>query len=108
MTLMHSSFASVVVNTTHLLASTVHETEDDSILLIHADTIEAGQISFELLEPIRRRNPQIIKRCARIQHIEFLLYPAPKCTRQLASGFAVAPMKNVGCPGVRKTDNHRY
>jgi len=102
------SFASVVVSATYLLALTGNEAEDNSKLLVHANTMKAGEISFKLLQPVRGRNSQIFERSSCIQQIEFLLYPAPKYMRQLASGLAVAPMKNVGRRGVRKTDNHRF
>ena len=101
-----TSFASVVISAAHLLALTGYETENDSILLIHTDTVKPIKIASELLQSVRRRNSQVFERGTGIQQIELLLYSPSKHARQLTSSFALAPVKNVGRGRVREADNH--
>lgn len=97
----------MIVGTTDLCALTSDETKDNSILLIHTNTVKPIKIPSQLLQSVRWRNSQVFKREAGIQQIELLLYSRPKHARQLASGLAVAPVKNVGRRRVREADNHQ-
>jgi hypothetical protein len=65
----------VVVYAANLFPFAVHEPEDDAIRLVHANTVKAGSISPEPLPPVGGRYPQVLEGRARIQQIEFVLYP---------------------------------
>lgn len=96
----------MIVSAADFFASAGNKPEYDSILPIYADAIKACEIPFEFLQSIRRRYSQVLYRYARIQQIELLLYPAPKFMRQLAGGFGIASVENIGRCGVREADNH--
>jgi hypothetical protein len=103
----HGRDSSVVVYAANLFTFAVHEPEDDSILLVHANTVKAGKISPELLQPVGGRYPQVLDGCAGIQQIEFVLYPAPELASNPTGRFGVAPVIDVGSRLIPETGDHK-
>jgi len=97
----------VVVYAANLFTFAVHEPEDDSILLVYANTAKAGEISPELLQPVGGRYPQVLNGCASIQQIEFALHPAPEFASNPAGRFAVAPVIDVGSRLIPEAGDHK-
>jgi hypothetical protein len=97
----------MIISAADLFAVAIREPEDDSILLVHADTVKAGEISSELLQPIGGRDAQIRDGCAGIQQIEILLHPAPEFMSNSAGRFAVAPVIDVGRRRIPETGDHK-
>jgi hypothetical protein len=97
----------VIISTANLFTSPVGKLEYDSILLVHADTVKAGQISFQFLQPVGGRCPQILDRRASVQQIEFLLHPAPKFASNSTGRFAVAPVIDVGGRRISEAGDHK-
>jgi len=52
----------VVVDDLDILGSSVGPSEADSPLLVDPDTVGAGAIALELLQPVSRRHSEIIER----------------------------------------------
>jgi hypothetical protein len=98
--------SSVVVGTADALAMTGGKPEHDPILFVHSNTVKAGKIASELLQPIRGRSPQILDACTGIQQIELSLHPGPDFPRQVAGSFGVAAVIDVGRRGVAEADDY--
>jgi hypothetical protein len=103
----HGRDSSVVVCAANLFTIAVRELEDDSILLVHADTVKTNEISPQLLQSVGGRHPQVLDGCAGIQQIEFLLHPAPELASNPAGRFGVAPVIDVGGRYIPKTGDHK-
>jgi hypothetical protein len=97
----------VVVYAANLFTFAVHEPEDDSILLVHANTVKAGEISPELFQTVGGRYPQVLNGCAGIQQIEFALYPAPELASNPTGRFGVVPVIDVGSRLIPETGDHK-
>jgi hypothetical protein len=97
----------MVIYTANLFTVAVRELEDDSILLAHADTVIAREISSQPLKSVSGRYPQVIDGCTGVQQIEFLPHPAPELASNPAGRFAVAPVINVGSCRIRETGDHK-
>jgi hypothetical protein len=97
----------VVVCAANLFTVAIRKLEDDSILSVHSDTVKASEISFELLQPVGGRYPQIIDGCAGIQQIEFALDAAPEFASNPAGRFAVAPVIDIGTRRIPKAGDHK-
>ena len=80
--------------------------EYDSILFVGTGAVKTIEVPFWFLESVRRRNPQIVKRNAGIQQVQFLLQPRPKVTWQTAGSLAIGPMIDIGCRYVPEADDH--
>jgi hypothetical protein len=96
----------VVVDAANLFTFAVHEPEDDSIVLVHANTVKAGEISPELLQPIGGRYPHILNGCAGVQQIEFVLYPAPELASNPTGAFGVVPVIDIRSRLIPETGDH--
>jgi hypothetical protein len=97
----------VVVYAANLFTFAVHEPEDDSILLVRANTVKAGEISLELLQPVGGRYTQVLDGCAGIQQIEFVLYPAPELASNSTGRFGVTPVIDVGSRLIPEAGDHK-
>jgi hypothetical protein len=96
----------VVVDAANLFTFAVHEPEDDSIRLVHAHTVKAGAISPELLQAVGGRYPQVPDGGARIQQIEFVLYPAPELASNPTGAFGVVPVIGLRSRLIPETGDH--
>jgi len=103
----HGRNSSVVVYAANLFTVAIRELEDDSILLVHADTVKASEISSQLLQPVGGRYPQILDGCAGIQRIEFALHPAPELASNPAGRFGVTPVIDVGTRRIPEAGDHK-
>ena len=97
----------MVIGAANLCTIAGREFEYDSILLVHADTVEASECSSQLLQSISGRYPQVVDRCAGIQHIEFLLHPAPEFASNPAGSFAIVPVIDVGGRRIPEAGDHK-
>jgi hypothetical protein len=97
----------VVVYAANLFIFAIHEPEDDSILLVHVNTVKASEISPELLQPVGGRYPQVLDGCASIQQVEFVLHPAPELASNPTGRFGVAPVIDVGSGLIPETGDHK-
>jgi hypothetical protein len=96
----------VAIYAANLFTFAVHEPEDDSILLVHANTVKAGAISAELLQAVGGRYPQVPDGGARIQQIEFVLYPAPELGSHPTGAFGVVPVIDIRSRLIPETGDH--
>jgi hypothetical protein len=96
----------VVVYAANLFTFAVHEPEDDTIRLVHANTVKAGAISAELLPPVDGRYPQVLDGRARIQQIEFVLHPAPELASNPTGAFGVVPVIDIRSRLIPETGDH--
>jgi hypothetical protein len=96
----------MVIGAAYRFTSSIREFEDDSILLVHSDTIKASEISPQFFQPVAGRYPQIFDNSASIEQIEFLLQSAPKLASDLAGRSAIGPMINVGGRRIPKAGDH--
>jgi hypothetical protein len=101
----HGRDSSVVVCAANLFTIAIRELEDDSILLVHADTVKINEM--QLLQSVGGRHPQVLDGCAGIQQIEFLLHPAPELASNPAGRFGVAPVIDVGGRCIAETGDHK-
>jgi hypothetical protein len=51
----------VVVGTAHVERVFSLEPEDDPILLVHANRMKSGMIVYQLMQPISRRDSQVVE-----------------------------------------------
>jgi hypothetical protein len=102
----HDGNSSVVIGTTNLLTIAIHEFEYDSILPVHADTVEAGAVSSQLFQSVGRRNSQVFDGRGGIQQIEFPLNPAPALGLDPAGRLAAASVMDVGGCRIPETGDH--
>src|ERR1700737_5137870 len=100
--------SSVVIRAANLFTIAVREFEYNSILLVHANTVKAGEIAPQLVLSIGRRDPQVVDGCASIQQIEFLLHPTPQLAPNPAGCFTVAPVIDVGSRRIPEAADHRH
>ena len=96
----------MIIGAADFFTVAIREFEDDSILLVHADTVIASEISFQLLQSIGGRYPQILYGCAGIQQIEFALHTAPEHASDPPGRLAVTPMIDVRCRGIAEAGDH--
>jgi hypothetical protein len=96
----------VVVYAANLFTFAVHKPEDDSIRLVHGNTVKAGAISPELLQPVGGRYPQVLDGRARIQKIEFVLYLAPELASNPTGAFGVVPVIDIRSRLIPETGDH--
>src|ERR1700684_2902924 len=96
------------VSAANVFTVAVRELKDNSILPIDADTEKAGEISAKLFQPVGRWNPQVIDRGAGIQQVEFLRHAAPEFAPDLAGGFRVAPVIDIGGRGIPPAGGQRH
>jgi hypothetical protein len=100
--------SSVVIRAANLFTIAVREFEYNSILLVHANTVKAGEIAPQLFQSIGRRDPEVVDGCAGIQQIEFLLHPTPQLAPNPAGRFAIAPVIDVGSRRIPEAGDHRH
>ena len=62
----HICSSSVVICAADLFAVAVGKLEHDSVLLVHADTVEVTQFSSQFLQSVRGGRPQVHEGCTRI------------------------------------------
>jgi hypothetical protein len=74
---------------------------------VHANTVKAGAISPELLQPVGGKYPQVLDGGARIQQIEFVLYPAPELASNPRGAFGVVPVIDIRSRLIPETGDHR-
>jgi hypothetical protein len=96
----------VLVYAANLFTFAVHKLEDDSIRLVYANTVKADAISPELLQPVGGRYPQVLDGRARIQQIEFVLYPAPELASNPTGAFGVVPGIDLRSRLIPETGDH--
>jgi hypothetical protein len=96
----------VVVYAANLFPFAVHEPEDDAIRLVRANTVKAGSISPEPLPPVGGRYPQVLDGRARIQQVEFVLYPAPELASNPKGAFGVVPVIDIRSRLIAETRDH--
>jgi hypothetical protein len=102
----HSGDSSVVIGAANAFTVAVRKFEYNSILLVYADAVVASEVPPQLLQSIGGRRSQVLDRCAGIQQIEFLLYPAPKIASNSAGRFAVAPVVDIDSCRIPETGDH--
>jgi hypothetical protein len=100
--------SSVVIRAANLFTIAVREFEYNSILLVHANTVKAGEIAPQLFQSIGRRDPEVVDGCAGIQQIKFLLHPTPQLAPNPAGRFAIAPVIDVGSRRIPEAADHRH
>src|SRR5208337_312330 len=103
----HIGCSSVVVCAADRLTVALGKLEDDSILLVDADTVKVSEISSQLLQPVGGRCPQVCDGCTGVQQVEFALHPVPEFAPNPAGGFGVAPVVDVGGRGIPETGDHK-
>jgi hypothetical protein len=96
----------VVIGTANFFTVAVRKLEDDSILLVDADTVKASEISSQLLQSVGGRDSQVFDGGRGIQQVEFLLNAVPELTLNPAGRFGVAPVIDVGCGRIPETGDH--
>ena len=96
----------MVVGAANLGTVAVREFEYDSILLVYADTVEAGESSPQFLQSIGRGDPQVFDGRAGIQQIEFLLHPAPELASNPTGSFAVVPVIDIRRRRISEAGDH--
>ena len=74
---------------------------------VHANTVKAGAISPELLQPVGGKYPQVLDGGARIQQIEVVLYPAPELASNPRGAFGVVPVIDIRSRLIPETGDHR-
>jgi hypothetical protein len=104
----HGGDSSVVIYAANLFTVAIHELKDDAILLVHADTVKASEISSQPLQSVGGRRPQIFDGCASVEQIEFLLHPAPELAPNPTGRFGIAPVIDVGTGRILETGDHLY
>jgi|SRR5580704_16993316 hypothetical protein len=97
----------MIISAANVFTVAVRKSEYDPILLVHADTVEASHVPAQFLQSIRGRNPQILNGCAGIEQVEFLLHSVPEFASDLAGGFAIVSVINVGGRRVPEAGDHR-
>jgi len=68
----------VIICAANLFTVAIRKLEEQSILLVHTNTMKAGEISPEFFQSVGGRNAQVLERRAGVHQVEFLLYSAPK------------------------------
>jgi hypothetical protein len=97
----------VIICAANLCTVAICELEYDSILLVHANTVKASEISSQLLQSVGGRYPQVFDGCAGIQQIEFALHPAPEFAANPAGRFGVAPVIDIGTGRIPEAGDHK-
>src|ERR1700737_3776540 len=100
--------SSVVIRAANLFTIAVREFEYNSILLVHANTVKAGEIAPQLFQSIGGRDPQVVDGCESIQQIEFLPPPAPPPAPKPGGCFSVAPVIDGGSRRIPEAADHRH
>ncbi len=77
--------------------------ENNSPLIVYANRIKTFQLSAKWLEPIRRRKPQVEKRCRKIKLPQLVVRALPNLRRERAFVFLLEKSRRRL---VRKTFNH--
>ena len=78
----------------------------NSILVVDTNTVLPLPISAELLQAVGGRYPQVPDGGARIQQIEFVLYPAPELASNPTGAFGVVPAIDIRSRLIPETGDH--
>lgn len=62
----------MVINDLDVVRVPVHPPETNAPLIINADTVLSGAVAAKLLEPVTRRNSQVIERTSTVDNHELL------------------------------------
>jgi hypothetical protein len=100
-------FISVIISAPDVHAVTRFEAEDQSVLLIHPNTIKTIQIAVQSFEPVCRRTSEILERYNRVHQVQFDPDSFPQASRNSAGGFGVASVVNILRRFVSERENHR-
>lgn len=97
----------MIIGDLHVFCSGRRPVETDTILFIYSDTILAFPIAPQYLEPVTRRNAEIIQLCGGIDLVELSKGDAPDVARQNTSCVRrIYPVIDILRGSIRERNDH--
>ncbi len=83
------------------------ESEDDPILVVHADRVPASEVTAEHVQPITRRHLQVVQPLYRVDLVELPAHDGPQISRDAPGGFGVDAVPDVPCRVIGQRPDHQ-
>ena len=83
----------MVVGAAHVEGVFSLKPEDDPILIVHANRVKTGQLVYQWVEPIPRRDSQVVELGHRVDLIQLALNDRPDRSRNPSGGLLLTPFQ---------------
>ncbi len=93
----------MVVDNLHVPGLAVTPNQANPPSIVDANTVLSAAVTFQCLQAIAGRHPQVVEDACGIHHLQFCLGPPLDIRREVPDG---ATRKEGGCPLIGKGSNH--